>query len=268
MRISVNLATRPFVELRPLFARLRLVMAGLALLAVALGITLHSLNKHAQVAEAEMDARKAQTKALEMERATNEARMREPQNRAVLERSQFLNELFAAKSFSWTAVMMDLEGVLPGGVQVTSIEPSITAERDINIRLRVSGPRDLEVELVRNLEKSQRFLHPRLATESSQMSEQGKLAPVAQTGVPGGVEFDILSGYNPLPADLMKTPAEGGKENEGRHESGGAKAGGHAATASPVAARSAQSKAATPATANKPAAAKKTASAAAPGVIH
>ena len=36
MRISINLATRPFVELRPLFARLRLAMAGLALLAVVL----------------------------------------------------------------------------------------------------------------------------------------------------------------------------------------------------------------------------------------
>ena len=52
MRISINLATRPFVELRPLFARLRLLMAGLALLAVALGVTLHGLNKRAQVAEA------------------------------------------------------------------------------------------------------------------------------------------------------------------------------------------------------------------------
>jgi len=36
MRISVNLATRPFVELRPLFARLRLAMIVLALLAVGL----------------------------------------------------------------------------------------------------------------------------------------------------------------------------------------------------------------------------------------
>ena len=41
MRISVNLATRPFVELRPLFARLRLAMAVLALLAVGLGFGLH-----------------------------------------------------------------------------------------------------------------------------------------------------------------------------------------------------------------------------------
>jgi type IV pilus assembly protein PilN len=263
MRISVNLATRPFVELRPLFARLRLVMAGLALLAVALGITLHTLNKHAQVAEAQMDALKAQTKALEMERATNEARMREPQNRSVLERSQFLNTMFATKSFSWTAVMMDLEGVLPGGVQVTSIEPSITAERDINIRLRVSGLRDLEVDLVRNLEKSQRFLHPRLAAESSQLSEQGKVVQAAQMGVPGGVEFDILSGYIPLPADLMKTPA-GGRANEGKPAVASATAGGHRAAQSSAA----QSRPATPGTAGTAGAVKKPARTAAPGVIH
>ncbi len=55
MRISVNLATRPFVELRPLFARLRLAMGVLALLAVGLGFWLHSLNAKASVAQAKMD---------------------------------------------------------------------------------------------------------------------------------------------------------------------------------------------------------------------
>jgi type IV pilus assembly protein PilN len=144
-----------------------------------------------------MDSLKAQTLAVQIERQTNEARMREPQNRAVLERSQFLNDLFARKSFSWTAVMMDLERVLPAGVQVTSIEPSITAE--VNIRLHVSGQRDLAVDLVRNLEQSQRFLTPRLANETAQSQERG-LTPVADTVAPGAVEFDILSGYNPLPA--------------------------------------------------------------------
>ena len=76
---------------------------------------------------------------------------------------QFLNALFARKSFSWTAVMMDLESVLPTGVQVTSIEPAITKEGEVNIRLRVSGDRDRAVQLVRNLETSQRFVAPRLA---------------------------------------------------------------------------------------------------------
>jgi type IV pilus assembly protein PilN len=220
MRIAINLATRPFVELRPLFARLRLVTAALALTAVALGIGLHILNKHARAAQAQMDSLKAQTLAVQLERQANEARMRQPQNRAVLERSLFLNDLFARKSFSWTAVMMDLERVLPAGVQVTSIEPSITAEGNVNIRLRVSGQRDLAVDLVRNLEHSQRFLAPHLNNETAQSQERG-LQPVADTGAPGGVEFDILSGYNPLPMsakDLEQEQKENAPAQQGSED--------------------------------------------------
>ncbi len=204
MRISVNLATRPFVELRPLFARLRLAMGVLALLAVALVFSLHSLNAKASVARAKMDALKAKTQQFQHERLANEARMHQPQNMAVLERSQYLNAVFAAKSFSWTAVMMDLEKVLPVGVQVTSIEPVITKEGDVNIRLRVSGLRDSAVQLVRNLETSQRFLSPRLASEQAQTQEANRNAAAAQTTVPGAVQFDILSGYNPLPLKPVK----------------------------------------------------------------
>lgn len=214
MRISINLATHPFVELRPLFAKLRIAMAGLALLAVGLGIGLHVMSTRAKVDEAQMDALKQQTQALNNERMANEARMRQPQNRAVLERSKFLNALFASKSFSWTAVMMDLERVLPAGVQVTSIEPALTPDGDVNIRMRVSGDRERTVELVRNLERSQRFLSPHLANETAQNQEAGKVVQAAM--VPGGVEFDILSGYNPLPAEMKKEKAADKEQGTGK----------------------------------------------------
>ncbi|RXH57410.1 PilN domain-containing protein [Granulicella sibirica] len=203
MRVSVNLASRPFIELRPLFARLRLAMIVLAALAIGLGFGLHALTKKANAAQSRMDALRDRTLAYQQARQRNEARMRQPQNRAVLERSQFLNQVFALKSFSWTSVMMDLERVLPAGVQVTSIEPVITKEGDVNIRLKVSGDRDRAVQLVRNLEQSQRFLGPRLNGESAQSAEGGRAAgsanqPPNPLAIPG-VEFDILSGYNPLP---------------------------------------------------------------------
>ncbi len=203
MRISVNLANRPFVEMRPLFARLRLAMVVLAALAIGLWFALHSLNVKAGLAQAKMNVLKAKTRQYQQERMTNEARMHQPQNMAVLERSQFLNAVFAWKSFSWTAVMMDLEKVLPTGVQVTSIEPQITKDGDVNIRLRVSGDRERAVQLVRNLETSQRFLLPRLSSEQAQTQEgnRGTNAPVLP---PGAVQFEILSGYNPLPAKPTK----------------------------------------------------------------
>ena len=204
MRVSVNLASRPFVEIRPLLARLRVSIAALALVALALGFWLHSLSARAAIARARLDAATNDTYAVQQRRAANEARMRQPQNRAVLERSQFLNATFARKSFSWTAVMMDLERVLPTGVVVTSIEPQVSKEGEVTIRLRVSGDRDRAVQLVRNLEHSARFVAPRLASETQQAADTTGSARQAslQTGAPlapGGVEFDILSGYNPLP---------------------------------------------------------------------
>lgn len=203
MLVTLNLATRPFVELRPLLAKLRLTMIALAVLAIGLIVGLRALQGRADVATAQMDSLKVQTAHFQSRMQKDEARMKQPQNRAVLERARFLNELFAKKSFSWTAVMMDLERVLPYGVQVTSIDPSITKEGDVNIRLRVSGDRDKAVQLVRNLEKSRRFLSPRLSNESLQASQQGAVGAYNQlpAGAQTGVQFDILSGYNPLSTD-------------------------------------------------------------------
>ncbi len=198
MRITVNLASRPFVELRPVFARLRMTMGALAVLAIVLMAVLHSISAKATAAEGQMDALKAQTADFQIEQQRNEARMRQPENAAVLNRSKFLNDLFAKKSFSWTAVMMDLEDVLPAGVQVTSIEPLITAGGDVTIRMKVTGDRDRAIQFVRNLEASKRFQSARLSDESMQSQEQQ--APARPTGEPGGVVFDILAGYNPLPA--------------------------------------------------------------------
>jgi type IV pilus assembly protein PilN len=203
MRITVNLATRPFVELRPFFLRLRLIMAGLAVLGLAAIIAAHVLQVKLDVAQSQMDALVNRTRAAQQEKQNNERRMRQPANAAVLDRAHFLNTLFLRKSFSWTAVMMDLETVLPSGVQVTSIEPQIAANGDVIIRLRVSGDRDRAVQLVRNLERSKRFLNPYLTGEAVQTKEngaQGNNAFAAANNAPAGVEFEILANYNPLPA--------------------------------------------------------------------
>jgi type IV pilus assembly protein PilN len=233
MRITINLATRPFVELKPVYNRLRLLMALLAVVAIGLGAALYLFSKRDRAAAAQMDALEHQTQAFQQELTQNEARMRRPENSAVLERAQFLNTVFAQKAFSWTSVMMDLEQVLPAGVQVTSIAPAVTADGEVSIHLRVNGPRDLDVDLVRNLEHSKRFLQPRLQNETAQMQENGRAAPVAQMGVPGGVEFDVLSGYNPLPA--VKTE----KQTALAEVSAAAKAGGAmgASPKAPAAAR-------------------------------
>jgi type IV pilus assembly protein PilN len=201
MKITVNLATRPFIELRPIFLRLRIFMAVLAVVAVAALVASHILQKKLDAAEAQINAVHAKVVAAQDEKRKNEQRMREPQNAAVLARAHFLNALFLRKSFSWTAIMMDLETVLPAGVQVTSIEPEPTSDGDVMIRLRVSGDRDRAVQLVRNLERSKRFLAPRLTGEATQAKEAGSQGNNFNANglAPSGVEFEILANYNPLP---------------------------------------------------------------------
>ena len=198
MKITVNLATRPFIELRPIFLRLRIFMGVLAFVAVGALVASHILQRKLDVAQAQINAVHAKVVAAQDEKRRNEQRMREPQNAAVLARAHFLNALFLRKSFSWTAVMMDLENVLPTGVQVTAIEPQITTEGDVIIRLRVSGDRDRAIQLVRNLERTSRFIAPRLSAENAHKTETGSIA-AANAAAPGDVEFDILANYNPLP---------------------------------------------------------------------
>jgi type IV pilus assembly protein PilN len=201
MKITVNLATRPFIELRPIFLRLRIFMAVLAVVALGALVASHILQKKLDVAQAQINAVHAKVVAAQDEKRRNERRMREPVNAAVLTRAHFLNALFLRKSFSWTAIMMDLETVLPAGVQVTSIEPEPTSDGDVMIRLRVSGNRDRAVQLVRNLERSKRFRAPRLTGEATQAKETGSQGNnFAANGLaPSGVEFEILANYNPLP---------------------------------------------------------------------
>jgi type IV pilus assembly protein PilN len=141
--------------------------------------------------------------------------MRQPQNAAVLTQAAFLNRLFAQKAFSWTAVMMDLETVLPAGVQVMNIDPEIDKSGAVTIRLRVNGQRDRAVDLVRNLEHSRRFLQPRLASEALETTTTGNQANFQAANGPSNVNFDVLAEYNPLTAHEAaktadkKAPADG-----------------------------------------------------------
>ena len=210
-------------------------MAGLAVLAVLLSIGVHFYGIQAKQANAAMAALKAQTLAVQENTAANERRMRLPQNQGVLARSQFLNTLFAEKAFSWTGVMMDLERVVPQGVQVTSIDPEISKQGVVTIHLRVTGDRDKAIQLVRNLEVSKRFVDPRLGGEQALTSEKAKAIGAAGASLQNvsanadaagtGVEFEILSGYNGLVDREGRSSAQGisQRERSARASSGGAR---------------------------------------------
>jgi len=203
MRVSINLASRPFADLAPVVKRLRIAIGALAGAALLLGIGLEAVHNKAEEARARERVIDTKIAQLRQERQGYENLMHQPSNALILSQAQSLNQLFDEKSFSWTMAMEDLETVLPAGVQVTTIEPTRAKDGHISLRLRVIGPRDRAVELEKNLEHSRRFLMPRIVGENSESSGRPGEAP-EPVSASNRVDFDLLADYNPSTLEERK----------------------------------------------------------------
>ncbi len=203
MNLNLNLATRPYIELRPVYARLRVAGAALAVLALPLLLLLHVEQTKAQLAQARVQQLQTNIDALRRQQAQARNLAATGPDANVLSQAEFLNALFHRKAFSWTATMSDLEGTLPYGVQVQTIDPIVAPDGHVTIRLRITGARDRAVEVVRNLEHSRHFVAPRLVGESLADQQVGGTGPqakrISDTASANDVTFDILADYRPLP---------------------------------------------------------------------
>jgi type IV pilus assembly protein PilN len=216
LRITLNLATRPFADLGPAIKRLRIAMAAMAVVAIGLGLGLHALHNKSEIARARDHSLDGQIGRISQEREGYQAMMRKPDNAKLLDQSVALNHMFDDKSFSWTVAMEELETVLPGQVMVQNLEPIRAKDGHITLHLRVAGPRNLSVNLVRNLEHSRHFILPRIVGETSEAQEGGpnrQMEPVSESN---RFDFDLLADYNP------GVPVEHKAKRPAKTEDGGA----------------------------------------------
>lgn len=204
MRITLNLATRPYADLGPAMHRLRIGVAAMAALCLALALGLHAVHNKAEAARAREHSLDGQLARVNAERQGYVRMMQQPDNASLLKQAAALNQIFDEKAFSWTLAMENLETVLPGGVQVTTLEPIRDKAGQITLHLRVVGPRDLVLDLVRNLEHSKRFLTPRIVGESAEAAGNGPNRPAEPVSATNRFNFDILAEYNPPSADEVK----------------------------------------------------------------
>ena len=196
MRIAVNLATRPYSDIGPALKRLRIAMAVLVVLGIAFGLGLRAVHQKAEEARATEARVQSQIDAINQERLGYQNMMRQPANALLLNQAAALNQLFDEKTFSWTLAMEDLETVLPGGVQVVSLEPSRDPKTGrITLKLRVIGARDRADDLVQNLEHSRHFLLPHIVSESSE-STGGPNERLEAVSASNRFNFELLADYN------------------------------------------------------------------------
>ena len=217
MRITLNLATRPFADLGPAIKRLRIAIGVLALVCTGLLAGLYSMHEKAVTARASEHSLDAATARITAERQGYQRTMQQPDNAQLLTQAEALNQLFDAKTFSWTLAMESLETVLPGGEQVSSIEPVRAKDGTITLHLRVVGPHDKSVDLVKNLERSNRFLNPRIVGENAEANDgpNQRLEPVSASN---RFDFDLLAEYNPPAPGERKASAKGKPLAEGHKD--------------------------------------------------
>jgi type IV pilus assembly protein PilN len=212
VRVAINLASRPFADIAPALKTTRIAMGVLTLVALGLLLGLRALHGKAEAARARDHALDGKIAKVRQEQQRYQAMMRQPDNARTLEQAENLNRLFDEKAFSWTLAMEDLERVLPAGVQVQTLEPTVK-NGQISVRLRVLGPRDKDVELVQNLEHSRHFVLPRIVGESAENAGGANQRP-QPVSASSRMDFDILADYSPGTSEerkLAKEKAESAK---------------------------------------------------------
>ena len=208
--------------------QLRLGMGAMAVLLGLLGLGMLHFHQSALRMEARRERLNRALQRLQQQEQADRASMQLPQNARVLTQAEYLNHLFDEKSFSWTETMEDLETTLPTGVEVTAIEPVRDKEGRLTLRLRVTGQRGPVVDLLRAMEQSPRFVHPRIVGENAASGNgPNGLQPV---NAPLLVNFDLLAEYSQ--ATLAERRAEiAARKQEQNRATGGASSAAQSAAA-------------------------------------
>jgi Tfp pilus assembly protein PilN len=127
-----------------------------------------------------------------------------PQNKTIADQSEFLNNAFQRRSFSWTRIFMDLEKIMPPRIHVVSITPELTRDNQIQVHLLVAGDsRDRAIELIRRMEDSSTFKRAELHSETAAQNNQNPA---------DAIQFDISSLYIPEGGQLPPPPPRPGQK--------------------------------------------------------
>lgn len=165
--IAPNLATRPFLNTRPVW--LVTAVAGvLTVILLALNLRLFLVANRALVDEtATRDA--LLEKHLTLDAAVRndvEALERVPW-RSLTRRVDATNLVLREHSFSWLGMLDDIESVMPYDVRLTRISPSVGADGALLSLALIAHNRDAMLELLDNLVADPRFSDPTPSSETT-----------------------------------------------------------------------------------------------------
>ena len=190
MRVDINLASQPYEDARQFWMRWGGGLVALGLLTLLLLIVTVNGLLGARKDRQLISQYNAQSAARDQEKADAQALLNLPQNRSTRDRSQFLNDLFQRKAFSWTKAFEDLEKVMPPRLHVVSIHPELGPDNELEVKLIVAGDtREHALDLVSKMEASQHFHDTYIEEEHSD--------PTGAASAGDAVQFQISALYVP-----------------------------------------------------------------------
>lgn len=220
MRTRINLASQPYEDARLYLLRWGSLLGLLLIATVSLvWFTVHSVRRSSDV-NRKLTSARSEITGLEQERSRAEEMLALPRNRGTVDKSEYLNSIFARKAFSWTTVFSDMEKIMPPGLRVLSIAPALDEQNQLEVHIIVGGEsRDRAIELVQNLEKTPRFRDVALRSDTLNTLKSG----TAEDSDP--IKFDIVAHYLPSLANSYSL-AEGSSAPKSADEATVAQSGG------------------------------------------
>ena len=165
--ITPNLATRPFLNTRPVW--LVTAAAGLATL-ILLGLNLRLFlvsNRALDEETTRRDMLVEQHKTLEGAVRTDIEALERVPWRSLTRRVNATNLVLREHAFSWLGMLDDIERVMPYDVRLTRITPGVGADEVTLSLALIARNRDAMLQLLDNLVADPSFSGPTPATEST-----------------------------------------------------------------------------------------------------
>jgi hypothetical protein len=202
MRLNINLASLKYEDVRQFYMRWGAAIgltALLTLLLIGLAWINYSSTSHSsqRIKEQEAEIAALQNKRAAAERITNL-----PENHEVTAQKNYWNRQINRRQLSWTQLFNDLQRIMPARAFVTTVHPEITLDSRLKLTLGIKGDtHENGLELVKKMEKSERFRSPAISTESTEKD--------ARTGAQL-YKFDITTYYSPTAPPPARAGAKEG----------------------------------------------------------
>lgn len=210
MRFDINLASERYIDARRFYSRWVPVLTVLVVSTIGLLGLAYARHRDVRDLGAQIAAMREKNHKLDMERAAGEALLNQPENSRTRAQSQFFNGLFVRKSLSWTALLSELEQIMPPRVQVVGIHPQLKPDGTLLIQFTIAAERREDaVEFVRKLEGSPHFAEPELTRESDKRAGLGLSGPGPSGAGPTGTVFEVLAYYVRGAETIKPTQGEG-----------------------------------------------------------